>query len=94
MKKPKYYIGLDVHKEKTTYVVKNQLGDVLLTGEAASRYETLQEQLFSFLPSSIIGLEASTSYYTLYQQFLHNGYQIKVANTIQLRQLIAKKRYP
>ena len=90
MKKPKYYIGLDVHKEKTTYVVKNQLGDVLLTGEAASRYETLQEQLFSFLPSSIIGLEASTSYYTVYQQFLRNGYQIKVADTIQLRQLIAK----
>ena len=38
----------------------------------------------------MIGLEASTSYYTLYQTFLKKGYHIKVANTIQLRQLIAK----
>jgi transposase len=38
----------------------------------------------------MIGLEASTSYYTLYQNFLRNNYHIKVANTIQLRQLIAK----
>ena len=38
----------------------------------------------------MIGLEASTSYYTLYQNFLRNSYHIKVANTIQLRQLIVK----
>jgi len=38
----------------------------------------------------VIGLEACTSYYTLYQNFLKNNYSIKVANTIQLRQLIAK----
>jgi transposase len=90
MKKPKYYIGLDVHKEKTTYVVRNQAGNILLEGEVATLYKELEERLHSFLSLSLIGLEASTSYYTLYQQFLKHGYTIKVANTIQLRQLIAK----
>ena len=86
----KYYIGLDVHKEKTTYVVRDKLGNILLEGITATIYTELYKWLNPYLESSIIGLEASTSYYTLYQGFLKNGYNIKVANTIQLRQLIAK----
>lgn len=90
MKNTKYFIGLDVHKEKTTYVVRDRIGNILLDGETATLYSELYERLKPYLNHSIIGLEASTSYYTLYQQFLKNGYSIKVANTIQLRQLIAK----
>ena len=90
MKNTKYFIGLDVHKEKTTYVVKDKIGNILLEGETATLYSELHERLKPYLNHSIIGLEASTSYYTLYQQFLNNKYTIKVANTIQLRQLIAK----
>jgi transposase len=90
MKNTKYFIGLDVHKEKTTYVVRDKIGNILLEGETATLYSELQERLQPYLNPSIIGLEASTSYYTLYQQFLKNGYTIKVANTIQLRQLITK----
>jgi len=90
MKNAKYFIGLDVHKEKTTYVVRGRIGNILLKGETATLYSELSERLKSCLGSSIIGLEASTSYYTLYKQFLKNGYNIKVANTIQMRQLIAK----
>ena len=90
MKNKKYYIGLDVHKEKTTYVVKDRLGNILLEGEIATLYSELYERLKPFLKSSVIGLEACTSYYTLYQTFMKNNYNIKVANTIQLRQLIAK----
>ena len=90
MKNAKYFIGLDVHKEKTTYVVKDRLGNILLEGETATLYSELLERLKPYLNLSSIGLEASTSYYTLYQQFLKNGYTIKVANTIQLRQLITK----
>jgi len=90
MKNKKYYIGLDVHKKKTTYVVRDKLGNILLEGETATLYSELYERLKPYLNPSIIGLEASTSYYTLYREFLKNGYNIKVANTIQLRQLIAK----
>jgi hypothetical protein len=92
MKNTKYFIGLDVHKEKTTYVVKDRIGNILLQGETATLYTNLYERLEPYLKQSIIGLESSTSYYTLYQNFLKNHYNIKVANTIQLRQLIAKKR--
>jgi len=90
MKNPKYFIGLDVHKEHTTHVVKDKRGNILLEGETATLYTELYPRLKSYLTKAIIGLEASTSYYTLYQHFLKNGYTIKVANTVQLRQLIAK----
>ena len=90
MKNTKYFIGLDVHKEPTTYVVRDKIGNILLEGETATLYKELYPQLKTYLNTAIIGLEASTSYYTLYQNFLKQGYNIKVANTIQLRQLIAK----
>jgi transposase len=90
MKNTKYYIGLDVHKEKTSYCVRDKLGNILIEAEAATLYSELEPRLKPYLAASMIGLEASTSYYTLYQNFLRNNYHIKVANTIQLRQLIAK----
>ncbi len=90
MKNTKYFIGLDVHKKSTTYAVRNQIGNIVTDGEAATLYSELSERLEPYLKSSIIGLESCTSYYTLYQNFLKNNYNIKVANTIQLRQLIAK----
>jgi transposase len=90
MKNKKYFIGLDVHKEHTTYVVRDKIGNILTEGETATLYQELFPKLKPYLISSIIGLEASTSYYTLYQQFLNHGYTIRVANTIQLRQLITK----
>ena len=90
MKNTKYYIGLDVHKERTSYCVRDKLGNILTEAEAATLYSELEHRLKPYLAASMIGLEASTSYYTLYQNFLRNNYHIKVANTIQLRQLIAK----
>ena len=90
MKNPKYFIGLDVHKKKTTYVVKDQIGNIRLEGETATLYSDLYERLKPYLKQAIIGLEASTSYYTIYKEFLKNHYNIKVANTLQLRQLIVK----
>jgi transposase len=88
--KTHYYIGLDVHKENTTYAVRDRLGNVVAEGETATLYNELQPQLKTYLKSAQIVLEASTSYYTLYQNFLKDKHDIKVANTIQLRQLITK----
>jgi transposase len=90
MKNKKCFIGLDVHKKKTTHVVEDRIGNIVLEGETATLYSELYERLEPYLKSSVIGLESCTSYYTLYQNFLKNNYNIKVANTIQLRQLIAK----
>jgi transposase len=90
MKNTKYFIGLDVHKESTTYVVRDKIGNIVTDGEVTTLYQELYPRLKPYLATAQIGLEASTCYYTLYQTFLKNGYNIKVANTIQLRQLIAK----
>jgi len=86
----KYYIGLDVHKENTTYAVRDRLGNIVAEGETATLYAELQPQLKPYLKSAQIALESSTSYYTLYKTFLKEGYDAKVANTIQIRQLISK----
>jgi len=86
----KYFIGLDVHKENTAYAVRDRKGNVLLEGEAASIYKDLCERLEPYLISAEIGLEASRSYYALYRGFLENKHNVRVANTLQLRQLIAK----
>jgi transposase len=90
MEAKKFFIGLDVHKATTTYAVRDQLGNIIAEGQTATLYTELRPQLKPYLATAMIGLEASTSYYTLYQHFLQTGYDIKVANTIQLRQLIAK----
>lgn len=88
--KTKFYIGLDVHKEKTAYAVRDWMGNILLEGESTTLYSDLHMKLQPYLNFSQIGLESSTSYYALYGQFLKNNYNVKVANTTQMRQLIAK----
>jgi IS1 family transposase len=80
MKNTKYFIGLDVHKKKTTYVVKDGIGNIVLEGETATLYSELYERLEPYLKSSIIGLESCTSYYTLYQNFLKNNYNCDILN--------------
>ena len=88
--KTKFFIGLDVHKKSTTYAVRNRKGEIIREGECATLYRDLQEQLEPYISFGKIGLESSTSYYTLYQEFLRNKYNIRVANTLQLRRLIQK----
>jgi IS1 family transposase len=90
MKNTKYFIGLDVHKKSTTYAVRDKIGNIVTDGKTATVYSELFKRLRPYLKSSLIGLESCTSYYTLYQHFLKNKHNVKVANTIQLRQLITK----
>lgn len=86
----KYFIGLDVHKNSTTYAVRDPKGFVLLEGQCATQYKDLDERFQRYKAWAEVGMEASTSYYVVYQEFLKNGYAIKIANTIQMRQLISK----
>lgn len=90
MTQPKWYIGLDVHKESTTYAVRERRGSVVAEGECATKYRDLKPVLGPYLVSAKVALEASTSYYKLYTGFKADGADIAVANVIQLRQLVAK----
>lgn len=86
----KFYIGLDVHQSMTAYAVRSSKGDIVLGGECATRYEDLFKILEPYLISCVIGLEACTSYYHIYWSFKEKGYDIRVANTLRIRQLVVK----
>ena len=90
MKQILFYIGLDVHENMTAYAVRSYKGSIILSGECATRYEDLHKRLEPYLCSCRIGLESCTSYYHIYWGFKKKGYDILVANTLRIRQLVAK----
>jgi transposase len=85
-----YFIGLDVHKKSTYYAVRDRHGVIVKEGEVSSIYSELFRRLEPYLFSSKIGLEATTTYYPLYQGFKQAGYDIHVGNTIHMRQVLGK----
>ncbi len=89
-KRYRYFIANDVHKKNTTYNVRDRMGTILDHGETATDYQDLHDRLEPYLDSALIVMEASTSYYKLYQAFLENGYDVVVANTIKIRSLFPK----
>lgn len=88
-KKPMFFIGLDVHESMTWYAVRAHTGELLLSGECATRPEDLFKVLGPYLVGCRIGLESTTSYYHVYWAFKKRGYDIVVANTIRIRSLVA-----
>lgn len=88
-KKPTFFIGLDVHEGMTWYAVRAHTGELLLSGECATRYDDLFKALEPYLHSCRIGIESTTSYYHVYWGFKKKGYDIVVANTLRIRSLVA-----
>lgn len=88
----KFYIGLDVHQNMTAYAVRSWKGQVIKSGECATQYNDLHGALEPYLLGykCKIGLESCTSYYHIYWSFKKKGYDISVANTLRIRQLVAK----
>jgi transposase len=86
----KYCIGLDVHKEQTTYAVKNNKGVTLMEGECATQYKDISNNLSKYIGKSSVVMEACTSYYHLYENMKKNNIDVHVANVIQLRKCIGK----
>lgn len=89
-KKTHYFIGLDVHKEFTAYVVRDKDGNILENGECASRGQDIKKILQSYFCSCIIGVETNTEIYPIYNYFKVKNKNIFVANTIQLRKYVGK----
>lgn len=87
---PRYFIGLDVHKSSTSYAVRDRLGNIVVEGKTATLYSDLYDRLAPYLAQGRVALEASTSYFALYQAFIREGHTADVANVIQMRQLLAK----
>lgn len=84
----KFSLGLDVHKQATTYALVDEKGSVQERGSIKTDPRLVLE-LFSWLPKNevIIGMESSTYIYPLYDAFNNDGYRVKVANPIRLRRI-------
>lgn len=92
MKKQKnveFYIGLDVHKKFTAFAVRDKEGKNVKEGTCASTPQDLKANLEPYLFSSVLGLETNAEIYPIYNSFKEK-YDIRVANTIQIRTLIGK----
>jgi transposase len=86
----KYCIGLDVHKNQTTYAVKNSKGVTVMEGKCATQYKDISKVLSKYIEDSSVVMEACTSYYHLYENLKKNEIDVHVANVIQLRKCIGK----
>lgn len=86
----KYYIALDAHAKNTEYAVRNWKGDVVLEGSCATIYKDVKANLEPYLFSCVVGIEASTAFYPLRNGFLQDHITVRIANVLQIRQLIAK----
>ena len=92
MKKTKnveFYIGLDVHKNFTAYAVRDKERKNVKEGSCASTPQDLKANLEPYLFSCVLGLETNAEVYPIYNSFKEK-YDIRVANTIQIRTLIGK----
>lgn len=86
----KFYIGLDVHCKSTDYAVRSWQGDIVQEGTCASIYKDLKGALEPYYHSCVVGMEATTAFYPLYDEFRHDQVQVKIANVLRLRQLVVK----
>lgn len=85
-----YHIGLDVHKRRTTYAVRDWDGTLIAKGSTATSYSDLKDVLNEYLSKCKVIMEACTSYYHLYKEMKNDSIEVSVANMIQLRKLVAK----
>ena len=90
MNETKFYIGLDVNENMTAIAVRSWKGDIVKSGECATRYDDIAKAVEPYLFNCKIGLESCTSYYHIYWSFKKKGYDILVANTLRIRQLVTK----
>lgn len=90
MEEPRFYIGLDAHKETVAYCVRDKKGPIVLEGECAAQYRDLKSLLEPYLSHAETVVESCSVAYKVYTALKADGYDIVMANVIQLRQLVAK----
>jgi transposase len=86
----KFYIGLDVHKNQTTYAVKDWNGVTVSRGKCATQFSDLDKAISEYMKDGVVALEACTFYYHLYMNMKQRKIDVRVANVIQLRKVIGK----
>src|ERR1700758_2935247 len=89
---PMYYIGLDVHKQKISYCVKDSSGKVYKEGEVPARRWDLDRWMKTLPQPWSAAMEATMFSGWIYDHLKPHGAELKVAHPLMLRAIAAAKK--
>jgi len=87
-----YYIGLDVHKKKISYCVKDASGQVHREGTIGATRNELDCWVRTLPQPRIMAMEATIFTGWIYDHLLPHAEQVKVAHPLMLRAIAAAKK--
>lgn len=92
MKNSLYYIGIDLGKQSSYFVIQNQTGTTQNRLKVANHSSSIQEALKPFLdtPCQAV-IEATSNYYWMYQQLHALGIKVKLAHPLKTRAIASAK---
>jgi transposase len=87
-----YYIGLDLGKQSSYFVVKDPKGKILQKMKVFNDSETLKRAFQPFTTGRcMVVMEATCNYYWMYQQLSDLGMQIKLAHPLKTKAIASAK---
>src|ERR1700758_1116412 len=89
---PMYYIGLDVHKQKISYCVKDSSGKVYKEGEVPARRWDLDRWMKTLPQPWSAAMEATMFTGWIYDHLKPHAASLKVAHPLMLRAIAAAKK--
>ena len=89
---PMYYIGLDVHKKKISYCVKNGSGQVYKEGEVAATRSDLDRWMKALPQPWSAAMEATIFTGWIYDHLKPHAATLKVAHPLMLRAIAPAKK--
>ena len=89
---PMYYIGLDVHKKKISYCVKDGSGQVYKEGEVPATRWDLDRWMKTLPQPWSAAMEATMFTGWIYDHLKPHAAELKVAHTLMLRAIAAAKK--
>src|SRR6202050_1166135 len=89
---PMYYIGLDVHKKKISYCVKDVSGRIHLEGAVAATRTDLDLWMKALPQPWTAAMEATIFTGWIYDYLLPHAAALKVAHPLMLRAIAAAKK--
>jgi transposase len=86
------FIGLDIHKKRISYCVKDAAGEVLAEGTISSTRQSLDDWMRTLLEPWTVAMEATMFTGWIYDYLLPHAAAVKVAHPLMLRAIAAAKK--
>lgn len=86
------YIGMDIHKQFTFAVAKDEQGTIIATEKFSNEKDTFQQFLQAFPPADTkIVIESTSVWEYIYEILESMQYQVKLANPVRTRAIAAAR---